>query len=154
MGLHLDQQVSLVLPPPAHVVDAVGLDVPGVDRRLLIVFADAGQVGEEIGPVSQRLRVKPGVELANDVLPGVQALLLRPGPAVIIPGQTRGTPLVMASLQPAGIAEGLRQPVKAPPGGGRIELLSRPLHDHERPAGNQRCPGQVQHLTKVSDMVQ
>src|SRR6266516_3730460 len=56
------------LPPPAHVGDAVGLDLPGVDRRLLVVVADAGQVGEEIGSVGEQPGVEPRVKLAHDVL--------------------------------------------------------------------------------------
>ena len=68
MLAHVHLGLSLSLPPLAHVGDAVGLDVPGVDRGLLIVFADTGQVGEEIGPVSEQLPVEPGVKLADDVL--------------------------------------------------------------------------------------
>src|SRR5262245_38130759 len=94
------------LPPSAGVGDAVGLDFPGVDRRLLVVFAGAGQVGEEIGPVGEKLGVESLVKLAHDVLAGMQALVLRPGPAVIAPGQARGAPLVTALPQPAVMLRG------------------------------------------------
>src|SRR5256885_8882902 len=109
------------LPPPAHIGDAVGLDLPGVDRRLLVVVADVGQVGEEVGSVGEQPGVEPRVKLAHDVLPGVQALLFRPVPAVVVPGQARGAPLILVPLQPVVLVWRLREPVEAPPGGGLIE---------------------------------
>ena len=50
------------LPPLAHEGDAAGLDISGVDRCLLVVVADTGQRGEEIGPVAKQLLIKPGVK--------------------------------------------------------------------------------------------
>jgi len=69
-------------PSTAYVLDAVGLYLAGVDRCLLINFADTGQVSKEIGSADERVAVKPDVELAHDVLAGMQTLLFRPGPAV------------------------------------------------------------------------
>lgn len=88
-GLHeyLFKPASVAsVPSLPHLGDAVGLDVPGVDRHLLIVFADVGQVGEEIGTLTEQLRVNPGVKPSEDALADVQAFLQCPGPAVIVPG--------------------------------------------------------------------
>src|SRR5262249_56843573 len=73
--------------PPAHVGDAVGLDLPGVDGRLLLALAHAGQVGEEVGPVAEELGVEPVVQFPHDLLARVQALLGRPRPPAAFPGQ-------------------------------------------------------------------
>src|SRR5215469_9364378 len=141
-------------PTPAHVGDPVGPDLPGVDRRLFFVLADARQAGEEIGPVRERLGVEPGVKLAHDVPAGMEALLLRPGLEVTLPGQPRGAPLIVVPPQPVVMVCGRRQPVKAPPGGALVEPLPRPLHDHQPPTGGQCRAGQVQHLADVAYMVQ
>src|SRR5207344_954042 len=71
--------------PPAGVLDAVGLDQPAVDRGLLVGLAGAGQLREEKRPIAGGPGVEPGVELVEDVLPGVQALGLLPGPEARIP---------------------------------------------------------------------
>jgi hypothetical protein len=71
--------------PPARVPDAVGLDMPSVDRGLLISFADAGQVREEVRPVGDLPGVESCTEFAEDLSPGMQALGFGPGLQVGIP---------------------------------------------------------------------
>jgi hypothetical protein len=57
----------------------------------------------------------------------------------------------MALVQPARIARGCGQPVKAPAGGWLIERFPRPLDDHQHPAGGLDPDP---HLADVRDMVQ
>jgi hypothetical protein len=63
-------------------------------------------------------------------------------------------PLGPLTVQPAGIVAGLGKPVKATPGGGLVEALPRPLHDHRHAAGSQRGVDQVQYSAEVSDVMQ
>jgi hypothetical protein len=65
---------------PAHELHAVGLDLPAVDRGLLVCFADSRQVREEVRPVGDRPDVEPCLKFAEDLPPGMQAFGLGPGP--------------------------------------------------------------------------
>jgi hypothetical protein len=62
------QSRHMPLLPRAAIVDAVGLDLPGVDRRLLVGLAGFGEVREEVGPVAEFPAVEPGLQLAHDVI--------------------------------------------------------------------------------------
>jgi hypothetical protein len=64
---------------PACVVDAVGLDQPAVHRSLLVGVAGGREVREEVRSAGESLAVEPGIELVQDLLPGVQALGVYPG---------------------------------------------------------------------------
>src|SRR6185312_6774217 len=121
---------------PAGVLDAVGLDQPTVDRGLLVGFADAGQFREEVRPVGGEPGVESGVELVEDDLPSVQALGLRPGPEIGVPGLAGTAPFRLPLVQPARMVAGFGQPGEAPAGGGLVEPLPRPFHDHGRAAGH------------------
>ena len=70
---------------PTHVLHAIGLDLPSVDRGLLIRFADARQVREEVRPIGDRPDVKPCPKFAEDLPPGMQTFGLGPGPQVGLP---------------------------------------------------------------------
>lgn len=70
---------------PADELHAVGLDLPSVDCGLLVRFADARQVREEVRPVGDRLDVEPCPEFAEDLPPGMQALGLGLGPQAGLP---------------------------------------------------------------------
>src|SRR5260370_23348516 len=100
--------------PPAHVLDAAGLDQSAVDRGLLIGLAGAGQVRKEVGPVGGRLGIAPGVKLLQDVPPGAQLLRLRPGPEACIPGLAGLAPFRVSPVQPAPVAPRLGPPAEAP----------------------------------------
>src|SRR5215470_1828865 len=70
----------------AYVLDAVGLDQSTVNGSLLVGVARGRQVREEVRPVGERLAVEPGIELVQDVLPGVQAFGVHPELQAGIPG--------------------------------------------------------------------
>jgi hypothetical protein len=67
------------------------LAATGFDRGLPLVLTDVGQVSEEVGPVGQQLTVRPGIQLSDNVVTGVQALCVRPGTAVRVPWLVRST---------------------------------------------------------------
>jgi hypothetical protein len=67
-----------VISSPARVLDAVGLDQSAVDGSLLVGVAGARQVREKVRPAGDNLAVEPGIELAEDVLSGVQPFRVRP----------------------------------------------------------------------------
>src|SRR5258708_19875693 len=100
---------------PAHILDAVGLDQSAVDRGLLIGLAGVGQVREEVGPVGDKLGIEPGVKLIQDVLPGGQALRLRPGPEGCIPGLAGLAPFRVSLLPPPPLPPPLLPPPPPPP---------------------------------------
>jgi hypothetical protein len=71
--------------PSPGVSDAAGLDVSSVDRGLLVSFADARQVGEEVRPGVDRPGVESCAKRAEDISPGVQAFGFGPGLDVGVP---------------------------------------------------------------------
>src|SRR5260370_32803022 len=87
-------------PAAAGVGDAAGLDLPGVDRGLLVRLPDPGQAREEVGPIAEELPVEPCVELGHDVLARVHALPGRPVPKIAFPRQPGRAPLVVTVPQP------------------------------------------------------
>src|SRR6478736_7116897 len=91
---------------PACVLDAVGLDQPAVDRSLLVGVAGGRQIREEVRSVGESLAVEPGIELVQDLLPGVQALCVYPGLQVGIPGLAGLAPFRLPLPQPARVIPG------------------------------------------------
>src|SRR5216683_394328 len=87
--------------PPAVILDPVRPDLPGVDRGEFVGLAGAAEVGEEIGAVAELAGVEPGLQLPHDVAARVQALGVRPRPAVDLPRAARSLPLLVAIVQPA-----------------------------------------------------
>src|SRR4029450_12252813 len=75
----------------AHLAQAAGVpdagrpDPPGVDRGLLVLLADAWEVGEEVRPVRAVHAIQARVQAAQDLLAGVQPLLGGPGAVVRVP---------------------------------------------------------------------
>src|SRR5215470_6252776 len=125
------------LSPRPVVLNPVRQDLPGVDRGELVSLAGAGQVGEEIGAVTELAGLEPDLQLAQDVLARVQPLAVRPRPAVDVPGPPRGPPLLVAVVQPAAVFAGRGQPGEAPPRGGLVEAFAGPLHHHQDPGRHQ-----------------
>lgn len=135
-------------------MNAVGLDQPGVDRRLLVGLACASQVGKEVRPETQGTAVEPGVEPVQDIQPRVQALGLHPGEQEGVPGPARLLPFGVQAVQPARIGAGFGQPAEAPAGGSLAESLPCPLHDHHGAAGQERGMHQVKHPGQISHVMQ
>jgi hypothetical protein len=88
---------------PARVLDAVGLDQPAVDGSLLVGVVGARQFSEEVRSVGDSLAVKPGVELVQDVLSGVQAFREHPGLQAGVPGLAGLAPFRLPLVQPARV---------------------------------------------------
>src|SRR5215470_9113962 len=91
------------LSPRPVILNPVRQDLPGVDRGELVGLAGAGQVGEEIGAVTELAGLEPGPQRAQDVLARMQALAVRPGPQVGVPTLARSLPLLVAVVQPAAV---------------------------------------------------
>src|ERR1700722_7225556 len=104
-------RAAAVWPLPAGVLDAPGLDQPGVDGRLLFGFADTGQVGEEVGSVGDGPGVEPGTKLTQNLLARMQALRGRPGTAVGVPRLAGVAPFLVPPVEPARISAGRGKPV-------------------------------------------
>src|SRR6476661_3405926 len=124
---------------PACVLDAVGLDQPAVDRSLLVGVAGGRQVREEVRSVGESLAVEPGIELVQDLLPGVQALGVYPGLQVGIPGLAGLAPFRLRLPQPARVIPGSGQPGEAPAGSGLIDRSRAHSTTTARPPGTSAC---------------
>ena len=93
-------------------------------------------------------RARPGCPVRRAVLPRPPMTPGRhPGPAGLAPFR-------LPPVQPARVITGSGQPGEAPAGGGLIEPLACPFHDHRPAARHQRLRRPVQHRGQIGDMVQ
>ena len=84
----------------------------------------------------------------------MQAFRVYPRPQAGIPGLAGLVPFRLPLVQPARVIIRSGQPGEAPAGGGLIEPLARPFHDHRPAARHQHPRHQVQHPGQIGDMVQ
>src|SRR6201989_2532510 len=106
---------------PACVLDAAGLDQPAVDGSRVVGVSGGHEGREEVRSVGESLAVEPGIELVQDLLPGVQALGVYPGLQIGIPGLAGLAPFRLPLPQPARVIPGSGQPGEAPAGSGLVE---------------------------------
>jgi hypothetical protein len=128
------------------------MDLPGIDRGLLVCLGGVEKVGEEVRPIGPQPPVEPRIQRPGDRPAGVQSLMCRPGLAAGVPGLASGSPVLPAPMQPGRLGARIRgrQPGEAPARGGLVEALPRPFHDHHRAVGDHHRAHQVQHGVEVA----
>ena len=124
---------------------------PASIARCSSASARTGELGEQIWPTPDVHALKALVELGDQPLDAVQAVLDRPALKAVLPWLPVLRPRVEAAVQPSVL---LHPALEAPAGRDFVELLPVPLDDDHAPIAAEHAGDSLEHRSGIGHVMQ